>query len=105
MIPALLLQATPLQGPANPLVQFLPFLVIIGIMYFMMIRPMQRQRKEQQAMLAGLQAGNVAVTNGGIIGTIVALTDDTVTLRIKPDNVKLTFARTAISGLVTEETK
>lgn len=104
MIPALL-QASPLQGSANQLVQFLPFLVIIGIMYFMMIRPMQRQRKEQQQMLASLQNGNLVVTNGGIIGTIVALTDDTVTLRIKPDNVKLTFSRTAISGLVPEETK
>lgn len=101
----LLLQASP-AGPApNPLVTFLPFVVIIGIMYFMMIRPMQRQRKEQQQMLASLENGNVVLTTGGIVGTIVALTGDTVTLRVKPDNVKLLVMRSAVSGLAPEENK
>jgi preprotein translocase subunit YajC len=39
------------------------------------------------------------VTNGGIVGTVTALTDKSVTLRVKPDNVKLEFARSAVSGL------
>jgi len=47
--------------------------------------PMQRQRKQQQKMLAGLQNGNVVVTSGGVVGTIVAIeSDDTVVLRVKP---------------------
>lgn len=67
---------------------------------------MQRQRKQTQKMLAGLQNGNVVVTSGGIVGTIVAIeTDDTVVLRVKPDNVKLQVSRSAISSMVSGEGK
>jgi len=106
MNPALILMQASPAGPApNPIVTFLPFVVIIGIMYFMMIRPMQRQRKEQQQMLANLQNGAVVTTSGGIVGTIVALTDDTVTLRVKPDNVKLQLSRSSVAGLAPEDLK
>lgn len=68
--------------------------------------PMQRQRKNQQKMLAGLQNGNVVQTSGGIVGTIIAIEgDDTVVLRVKPDNVKLQVARSAVSSLVPSEGK
>lgn len=57
-------------------------------------------------MLAALQNGQVVVTTGGIIGTIVSLNDETVTIRVKPDNVKLMISRSAVSGLAgQEETK
>ncbi len=68
--------------------------------------PMQRQRKNQQKMLAGLQNGNVVVTSGGIVGTIVAIeSDDTLVLRVKPDNVKIQVTRGSVSSLVTAEGK
>lgn len=102
MFALLLLQAGPVP---NQLTSFLPILLIFGIFYFIVMRPMQKQRKEQQLMLANLQNGQVVTTNGGIIGTVVALTDDTVTLRIKPDNVRLQIARSAVAALVTEESK
>lgn len=61
---------------------------------------MQRQKKQQQKMLAELQNGNTVVTSGGIIGTIVAIeNDDTLVLRVKPDNIKLQVARSAVTGL------
>lgn len=64
--------------------------------------PMQRQKKQQQKMLRELQNGNVVLTNGGIVGTIVTIgDDDTLVLRVKPDNVKLQVARSAVSSLVT----
>ena len=67
---------------------------------------MQRQRKQQQKMLAGLQNGSVVTTSGGIVGTIVAIeSDDTVVLRVKPDNIKLQVARSAISTVVSGEGK
>lgn len=66
---------------------------------------MQKQRKEQQQLLAGLQNGNVVTTTGGIIGTIVSLSDETLILRVKPDNIKLQIARSAVSGLAPEEQK
>jgi len=68
--------------------------------------PMQRQRKQQAKMLAGLQNGNVVTTSGGIVGTIVSIeSDDTLVLRVKPDGVKLQVARSAVSSLVTAEGK
>jgi preprotein translocase subunit YajC len=56
-------------------------------------------------MLGGLQNGNVVQTSGGIIGTIVSIgaNDDTLVLRIKPDNIKIQVARSAVSGLVAEK--
>lgn len=67
---------------------------------------MQRQRKNTQKMLAGLQNGNTVVTSGGIVGTIVSIDkDDTVVLRVKPDNIKLQVARSAVSSLVSGEEK
>ena len=65
--------------------------------------PMQRQKKQQQKMLTELQNGNTVLTSGGIVGTIVAIDNDTLVLRVKPDNVKLQVARSAISSLVPEK--
>lgn len=84
---------------------FLPILLIFGIFYFLLFLPMQRQKKQQQKMLKELQNGNVVVTNGGIVGTIVAIDDDTVVLRVKPDNIKLQLTRGSVSNLVPQEVK
>lgn len=102
MFLSLLLQsATP-----NSLLGFLPILLIFAIFYFLLFLPMQRQRKQQQKMLSSLQNGQVVQTSGGIVGTIVAIeSDDTLVLRVKPDNIKLQVARSAVSSLVSGEAK
>ena len=102
MFPSLFLQSTP-----SSLVGFLPILLIFAIFYFLLFMPMQRQRKNQQKMLATLEHGNVVQTSGGIVGTIVAIekSDDTLVLRVKPDNIKIQVARSAVSSLVTSEGK
>jgi preprotein translocase subunit YajC len=95
-----------LQASSNPIVGFLPLLVIVAIFYLLVFMPMQRQKKQQQQMLKDLQNGSVVLTTGGIVGTIVSINnDDTLILRVKPDNVKLQVARSSVSGLVTEEKK
>ena len=67
---------------------------------------MQRQRKKQQKMLSSLQNGDTVVTSGGIVGTIVAIEgDDTLVLRVKPDNVKIQVTRSSVSSLVSGEGK
>ena len=67
---------------------------------------MQRQRRQTQKMLAGLQNGNEVITSGGIIGTIVSIdTGDVVVLRVKPDNVKIQVSRSSVSSLVSGEGK
>ena len=91
------------QTSSNPIVGFLPLILIAGIFYFLVFMPMQRQKRQQQQMLKDLQNGNTVVTTGGIVGTITSINnDDTLILRVKPDNIKLQVARSAVSGLVTE---
>ncbi len=81
-------------------------LALVAIFYLLVFMPMQRQKKQQQQMLKTLENGNVVLTSGGIVGTIVSVNnDDTLILRVKPDNVKLQVARSAVSSLVAEEKK
>src|SRR5271168_3667249 len=93
------------QQPAasNPLVSFLPLVFIVAIFYFLVFMPMQRQKKQQSTMLSTLQSGSEVLTTGGIVGTIVSITGDMLILRVKPDNIKLQVARTAVASLVTAE--
>src|ERR1700693_5432797 len=101
LFPSFLLQgATPAP---NALLQFAPIVVIFGIFYLLLFLPMQKQKKAQAKMLSELKNGDSVVTTGGIIGTITAVDNDTLTLRVKPDNLKLQFARSAVSALVTSE--
>ncbi len=103
MVLSLVLQQ---QQPPSSAVGFLiTVLPIILIFYFLLFLPMQRQRKRQQKMLAGLETGQTVLTSGGIVGTIVAIhrEDDTLVLRVKPDNVKLQVARSAVTALISGE--
>jgi preprotein translocase subunit YajC len=94
------------QPSSNPILGFLPLLVIVGIFYVLVFMPMQRQKKQTAQMLKGLQNGNVVLTTGGIVGTIVTInSDDTLILRVKPDNVKIQVARNSVTSLVTEAAK
>ena len=93
------------SAPSSSLLGFLPILLIFGIFYFLLFLPMQRQRKQTQKMLAGLQNGNTVATSGGIIGTIVAIEDDTLVLRVKPDNIKIQVARSSVSSMISGEGK
>ena len=99
---ALLLQSTaPASGSGA--MSFLPLVFIVVIFYFLVFMPMQRQKKQQAAMLAGLQSGSEVLTTGGIVGTIVSITGDSMILRVKPDNIKLQVARSAVASLVKPE--
>ena len=61
---------------------------------------MQRQRRNTAKMLAALENGQTVLTSGGIVGTIVAIQeDDTLIIRVKPDNIKIQVARSAVSSV------
>jgi preprotein translocase subunit YajC len=92
-----------LQTAANPVASFLPLIAIVAIFYFLVFMPMQRQKKAQAQMLADLQAGAEVLTTGGIVGTIVNMSGDTLILRVKPDNIKLQVSRASIASLVKQE--
>ena len=103
MIPGFLLIIQ--QAPANPLMGMLPILLMFGILYFVLILPMQRQKKAQQQMLGALKTGDEVATSGGIVGSIVSLNGDIVVIRVKPDNVKLQVARSAVATVISAESK
>lgn len=92
---------TPPQGSdqPNPWLQILPpFLFFIGVMYFMVIRPARTRQKKTQAMLQALKPGDRVVTTGGLLGTIVAVREDLVQIRIA-DNVRVDVTKAAVVGL------
>lgn len=74
--------------------------LIFGAMYFLMIRPQQRRRREAESMQSGLDIGDEVVTIGGLYGTVSEKGDDTVTLEISP-GVHVRYARGAISRVLT----
>jgi preprotein translocase subunit YajC len=95
-----LLQATP--SPNSLMTSLLPIILMVAIFYFLVFMPMRKQQKQQKDMLKTLENGQTVLTSGGIIGTIVAVNDDTLILRIKPDNLKLQVSRSAVTSVVPE---
>ncbi len=86
------------QGqPANPCSDpntLMMFGLFGLLMYFMILRPEQRRRKEMQKMMSALQKGDTVVTSGGLHGEIAAINDKTITLKV--DTVRMTFDKSAI---------
>jgi preprotein translocase subunit YajC len=74
----------------------IPTMLIIGIMYFLMIRPQQRRLKEHRDMVAGIRRGDTIVTSGGIIGKVTKVEDNELQVEIA-DNVKIKLLRSTIS--------
>jgi preprotein translocase subunit YajC len=82
----------------NAVAQYAPFVAMFAVIYFLLIRPSQTQRKEQIDMLAALKKDDEVVTSAGILGRIVAVDDKVITLDIG-DRVKLRVLRDRIVGL------
>ncbi|WP_166238790.1 preprotein translocase subunit YajC [Paenibacillus turpanensis] len=76
-----------------------PFILMFAVFYFLLIRPQQKKQKQRNMMLSNLKKGDKITTIGGLHGTILEMTDDTVVLRVN-DVTKLTFDRSAISNVI-----
>ena len=76
-----------------------PILIMVLVMYFLMIRPEQKRKKKEKAMLDALKRGDRICTIGGIYGTIVDIKDDTITLTVGRDNMSMVVARWAIRSV------
>ena len=72
--------AAPAQGTGSMVTAFLPFVLIIAVMYFLMIRPQKKKEKLKQEMLSQLIVGDKILTIGGIHGKIVSVKDDTIVI-------------------------
>src|SRR5437763_121591 len=80
-----------------------PLILIFAVFYFVLIMPQQRKQKKWQAMLGELKTGDKVVTSGGLRGTIVALKDDSLHLRVPPDNLRIEVTRASIVSVTTLE--
>jgi len=88
----------------NPLVAFLPFILIIVIMYFLMIRPQAKKQKEHKAMIESLAKGDKIMTSGGLIGTIAGIRDKENILLVKiSDGVKIELSRSSIAQVINKK--
>ena len=72
-------------GGAAMLVQFVPLIAIFAIMYFLLIRPQNKRAKEHRDMVAALRPRDTVVTSGGIVGKVVKVSEDMVTVEIAKD--------------------
>ena len=85
------------QQGGNPLMSFLPLIMIIAIMYFLLLRPQFKRQKEQKQMLENLQKGDKILTAGGIVGTIAGIRESDGMLIVKiSENVKVDMTKTSV---------
>ncbi|MEO8537467.1 MAG: preprotein translocase subunit YajC [Betaproteobacteria bacterium] len=96
-------QAAGAAAPTDTLLTFLPMVAIFIVFYFLLIRPQQKKQKEARAMLDSLEKGNEIVTAGGVLGRIVKIDEQYVTVEVA-SNTQMVVQRAAISQLLPKGT-
>ena len=91
-------EATAGAQTPNPIMSFLPFIVIFLIFYFLMIKPQKKKMEEEQSMINSIAKGDEIYTKSGIIGTITGITDKIITLEVS-EGVKMKVVKGQIGGL------
>jgi preprotein translocase subunit YajC len=92
-----LAMGAPPDGGVSPMVQLLPFALILGIFYLVILLPMRRRQKKVQAFLEALKVGDKVVTTGGLYGVVTKLGDKALQIQIA-DRVRVEVSRGAIVG-------
>ncbi|MFN2446576.1 MAG: preprotein translocase subunit YajC [Vicinamibacterales bacterium] len=93
----LLAMASPTNQAVNPLIQLVPFALVLAIFYFVILLPTRRRQKKVQEFLSALKVGDRIVTSGGVFGSITKIGEHSVHVQIAP-NVKVEISRAAIVG-------
>lgn len=88
---------SPPQAPQNPLVSFLPFIIIFFIFYFLVIRPQKKKLEDDKKLLESLKKGDEVYTRSGILGTIHGITDRVITLEVS-EGVRIKVLRSEVAG-------
>jgi preprotein translocase subunit YajC len=96
--PFLMAMGAPSQGGAPAWVQFVPFALVLGIFYFVILLPMKRKQQKVQQFLDGLKVGDRVITTGGIHGQVTKLGGDVIQIQIA-DKVRIDVSRAAVGGL------
>jgi preprotein translocase subunit YajC len=92
-------QAPSGQGGGSMMIQLAFFAAIFAIFYFLLIRPQQKQKRDRESMLGAIKKGDRVVTSGGLHGTVVGLSEQTMTLKVA-DSVRLDFDRSALGRII-----
>ena len=100
--PNLLAMAAPTQGSPSPWLQFVPFVLVLAIFYFIILLPMKKKQQKVQAFLASLKVNDRVITSGGIFGTIIKVGEASVQLQVA-NNVRIEVSRAAIVGYQGQE--
>ena len=103
LLAALALQAQPAADPYGLTRLLFTFVPLILIFYFLLIRPQRKLQQKHMDMIKALKKGDEVVTDGGIIGQIVHLTDDRATIRTG-ENTRIVVVRAKIARVVSSET-
>ena len=85
------------SGQVSPLIQLIPFALVLAIFYFVILLPTRNRQKKVEAFLAALKVNDKVVTTGGLFGSIAKISEDVVQLQIAP-NVRVDISRAAIVG-------
>lgn len=93
----------PATGQTSALMQFLPLVLIFIVFYFLLIRPQSKRAKEHTAMIAALENGAEVVTSGGILGKVVELGDQFLTVEIA-DGVRVKVQRHTVTQVLPKGT-
>jgi preprotein translocase subunit YajC len=95
----------PLQGSTSFFgSQLLLMVLIFGVFYLIVVRPMRKKQVQVETMLGQLKNGDKVLTSGGIYGTVVGVSDDQIQLRVA-DHVKIQVAKSAVTQLVEDSAK
>ena len=81
----------------------LPLVIMLVFAYVLLILPQQKRQKKWQIMVDALKAGVRVITSGGLRGTVIALKDDALHLRVPPDNLRIEVAKSSVVSVATEE--
>lgn len=96
---SILLEATTTPSSMAGLSTILMVVITLAVMYFFLIRPQKKQEKETQNMRNNLQVGDEITTIGGIIGKIVSIKEETVTIETSHDRSKIRILRSAVRNV------
>ena len=97
------LAGTYFQGIGGGIGPIVMMVAIFAIFYFLLIMPQQRKQKKWAEMLTRVKSGDKVVTSGGITGVVMSAKDDSLILRVAPDNIKLEVSRSSVVSLTTNE--
>jgi preprotein translocase subunit YajC len=90
-------------GTANPIwsivSMLLPFVILIGVFYFLLLRPQKKQQKETESMRESVERGDVITTIGGIVGVVIMVRDNDILIETSGDKTRIQIQKWAVRSI------